>query len=87
MSGTRDNSGALFKNTRKEKDTHADYRGTITVEGREFWLDAWLNKDKNGQTYMGLKVKPKEAPADAPAHRDVRPSPKPALDDGSDIPF
>lgn len=85
MSGTRDNSGALFKNTRKEKDTHADYRGTITVEGREFWLDAWLNKDKNGQTYMGLKVKPKEAPADAPAHRDVRPSPKPVLDD--EIPF
>ena len=85
MSSKRDMSGALFKNARKEKDTHADYRGDVTIEGREFWLDAWLNKDKNGQTYMGLKLKPKEAQADMPAHRDVRPSAKPALDD--DIPW
>jgi hypothetical protein len=83
MSTTRDNSGALFKNDRKEKDTHADYRGNLMVDGREYWLDAWLNKDKNGKTYMGVKVKPKDAPAEQPAPRGGG---KPAaLDD--DIPF
>ena len=57
-----DNSGSLFKNDRKrEGKQDADYQGSIKVEGKEFWLNAWLNKDKNGRTYMGLRLKRKEA--------------------------
>ena len=36
------NRGALFKNERKEAETHADYNGTINVEGQEYWLNSWL---------------------------------------------
>ena len=86
MSNTRDNSGALFRNDRKEKDTHADYRGSLTVAGVDYWLDAWLNKDKNGNTYMGVKVKPKDAPADPPACGGAKPGGKPG-DDLDAIPF
>lgn len=54
-------TGSLFKNDRKEKDTHADYRGSALIDGDEFWLDAWINKDRNGNGYMSLKFKRKDA--------------------------
>lgn len=59
----RDNSGVLFKNTKKEKDTHADYEGNCTVNGQEMWMNAWLKKDKNGSTFMSFSFKPKKLSA------------------------
>lgn len=58
----RDNSGVLFKNDRKEKDTHADYNGTIMVDGREYYLNAWIKDGARGK-FMSISVKPKEARA------------------------
>lgn len=53
------NSGVLFKNDRKELDKHPDYRGSIDVDGKEFWLSAWIREGKNGK-FMSLSIKPKE---------------------------
>jgi uncharacterized protein (DUF736 family) len=55
------NRGALFKNEEKQSDRHADYRGSINVDGKEFWLDAWLKTSKAGKKFMSLSVKPKMA--------------------------
>jgi hypothetical protein len=57
----RDLSGSLFKNDRKESDTHPDYKGSALIGGVDHWLDAWINTDRNGNKYMALKFKPKEA--------------------------
>jgi hypothetical protein len=55
------NRGVLFKNDRKEKETHPDYKGSYTDgNGAEFWLSAWLKKDKNGNTFMSLSTTAKE---------------------------
>jgi uncharacterized protein (DUF736 family) len=80
----KDDSGSLFKNDRKDKDTHADYRGSVLIGGDEFWLDAWINKDRNGGNYMSLKFKLKDATKVA----DNRPQPA-AFDDDLDdrVPF
>jgi uncharacterized protein (DUF736 family) len=54
--------GALFKNKDKSEDRDPDYRGNITIDGKEFWLDAWLNTaKKSGEKYMALRAKPKMA--------------------------
>ena len=77
------NRGTLFKNDRKESDSHADYRGTINVNGEEFWLNAWIKDGKNGK-FMSLSVKPKEQQK-AP-QKPVKQAPKAEFDD-SDVPF
>jgi uncharacterized protein (DUF736 family) len=53
------NRGVLFKNDRKEQDNHPDYKGSINVDGVEFWLSAWIKQGDKGK-FMSLSIKPKE---------------------------
>jgi uncharacterized protein (DUF736 family) len=72
------NSGALFKNAKKQKDTQPDYRGSLNVEGTDYWISAWLKTSKKGEKFMSLAV----------TLQDEAAKPKqetPAFDD--DLPF
>lgn len=82
------NRGTLFKNDRKEQDSHADYNGSINVGGQEFWLNAWIKEGNKGK-FMSLSVKPKEgAPAQAGrAQNAANQAKKNQFDDDSSIPF
>lgn len=70
----KDGQGTLFKNKRKETEKHPDYTGSITINGTEHWLSAWIKDGKSGK-FMSLSLgKPKEQrgetykkPSDAPA--------------------
>jgi hypothetical protein len=81
MSYDNTNSGLLAKNDKQGNESRPDYRGSINVDGREYWLSAWIKQGREGtklagQKYMSLSVKPKDeqaayapAPAAAPAPR------------------
>lgn len=53
----KDNSGAFFKNERREKDTHPHYTGKAMINGVEFYVNVWNNKDKNGNPYCSMSFK------------------------------
>jgi uncharacterized protein (DUF736 family) len=82
----RPNTGSLFKNDKKETDSHPDYKGSGLIEGvGEVWLDAWINTSNNGTKYMSLKFKRKDA-AQTGSYARQEPQRSPAdLDD--DVPF
>lgn len=82
------NTGALFNN--KENKTtanHPDYKGSINVDGVEYWLSAWIKPTKKDPAvrFMSLSVQPKEA-------QQPKQAPKPqgrqqARDEDDSIPF
>ena len=53
--------GVLFRNEKRESEKHPNYKGSITIQGVEYWLSAWINEKKDGSgKYMSLKAQPKE---------------------------
>ena len=50
-------SGALFPNNKKERDTQPDLTGKLNVGGKMFWISAWKNKaQSNGVDYLKLSI-------------------------------
>jgi hypothetical protein len=35
------NRGSLRKNAAKQEDRQPDYKGSIDIEGKQFWLSGW----------------------------------------------
>lgn len=54
------NKGVLFLNDRKEKDSHPDRKGSINIDGKEYWLSGWDKQTSKGDT-ISLSIQPKEA--------------------------
>lgn len=81
----RPNTGSLFKNDKKEADSHPDYKGSGLIEGvGEVWLDAWINTSNSGTKYMALKFKPKDQASNGHASSSRPAAP---VDYDDDVPF
>jgi hypothetical protein len=76
----RNNSGVLFKSDKRDNERAPHYKGNITVDGKDYWLSAWIKDGKSGK-FMGLAVSPKEAqPTPVKASNSV-------ADMDNDVPF
>lgn len=65
----RDNSGILFRNDKKTRETDRDYAGNATIAGVEYWISGWVKQGQNGK-FMTFSFKPKDEPkAAAPGAR------------------
>jgi hypothetical protein len=65
------NSGMLARNDKKETEKHPDFKGSINVDGVDYWLSAWVKEGKpggkmEGKKYFSLSVTQKDAPISAP---------------------
>lgn len=61
MTERRDNSGTMGRNSRKEKDTHPDFDGEAIIDGKPYWVNAWVKEGRNGK-FFSMSFKPKQKP-------------------------
>lgn len=54
------NKGVLFREKEKKSESHPDFKGSINVGGKDYWLSGWVNESKAGQRYFKLSVTPKD---------------------------
>ena len=66
------NRGSLFKNDRKDDAKFPDYKGSINVDGTDYWLSAWIKISKDGNKFMSLSVKNKNADASLQPKKKVK---------------
>ena len=89
MAGKYPNSGTLGRNKRRESDKHPEYTGSAEIDGREFWISAWLKEGSDGK-FFSLSFKPKEQKQGG-GGQSQRPSQKPSQrepgDEDDDTPF
>jgi hypothetical protein len=50
----QNNSGALFKNEKRMKDSHPNSRGKAMVGGKWYWISGWTKKSANDQPFISL---------------------------------
>lgn len=82
------NRGSIWKNDKKDKDTHPDFTGTINVDGKDYWLNGWRRKEGAAEKSpaMTFTVRPKESRDRNPnAGREHTTSATQPMDD--EIPF
>jgi len=84
------NRGSIWKNDKKDTESHPDFTGSINVEGKEYWVSAWKRKpDANPKSpALSLSVKPKEDKQSSPSQANQN-FQTPVADEGfdDDIPF
>lgn len=67
---TKPNTGTLFENNRKEKETHPDMTGTINIAGVDHWFSAWRKQGSRGE-FLSVSIgNKKEAKPQTPRQPD-----------------
>ena len=56
----KDMSGSLFKNQKREKDTHPNMTGSALIDGVEYWVSGWTKESEKAGKWISLSFKPKE---------------------------
>ena len=80
----KENSGSLFKNDRREKDTQPQAKGQAKIGGVLYWVSAWTKETNSGDKYQSLSFTPKDDQPRQPV-KDAIASLPDDLDD--EIPF
>jgi hypothetical protein len=86
------NRGSIWKNDKKETETHPDFTGSLNVNGVEYWVSAWKRKPDASDKAPALSftVKPKEDSVKKPStatNSNSAPQAKGSFDDSEEIPF
>lgn len=75
------NSGSLFRNDKREKETQPHAKGKALIDGKTYWVSAWTKTTKAGDKFQSLAFTPVEEQA-APA-----PTEQPAVPVDEEYPF
>lgn len=72
----KNNTGVIFKNDRREKDSHPNGKGTALIDGVEYWVSSWTKDGAKGkfQSLSFTRKEAKNAPAPAPKKEPAKQS-------------
>jgi len=62
----KNNSGAIFKNDKKTKETHPDYKGKVMVNGKEMEVALWVKESAKGLKYFSASFSEPYVPTESP---------------------
>ena len=59
---SNENRGSIWKNDTKTTENHPDFKGSLNVNGVDYWVSAWKRKEGANPKApaMSFTVKPKE---------------------------
>jgi hypothetical protein len=77
------NSGSLFGNDKKEKETQPDWKGSALIGGVEYWLSGW---GKEGRLGLKFERKDEKKPESKPVDKSYQEPIRDIIDEDS-IPF
>jgi hypothetical protein len=82
MATTKDNSGVLFENSKKEdgNPNQPDYTGDLLIGGVRYRLAGWIKESARGK-FLSLSVRRDDQPAEA------KPAAKKSATADAEIPF
>lgn len=85
----KQNSGSLFVNDKRDKDSQPNAKGSALIDGVAYWVSAWTNEAKDGQKYQSLKFERKDEPLRQAREGSRGSPPEPSLREelSDDIPF
>lgn len=79
-------SGTLFDNDRKSKETQPDLTGSALIDGQDYWISGWINDAPNKKRQIKLSFKLKDEARNAPVDetknqptKSLRPTVQPSL--------
>ncbi len=76
-------TGSLWPNDKKTKESHPDKRGSVKIDGVEYWVSSW-DKNSNGKPWDSLSFTRKE---DVQKQEKAESKPEAASTDDDTIPF
>ena len=81
--------GSLFKNSRKETETHPDFQGSADIGGEEYYVNMWISsEDSKTEFSLGFKKKEdKPYKAESDAKKAIREEDAEFNDPETDCPF
>jgi hypothetical protein len=83
------NTGRIFKNERMRPDKKdPEYKGDANIEGKEFWVSAWVNETQDGKKYFRTKYTAKQVVPIEKATKEIKTHvEKTHTEEGEEIPF
>ena len=84
------NRGSIWRNEDKTEDKHPDFKGSLNVDGVDFWVSAWKRKEGANPKAPALSfsIKRKEsATSQSPTKPNEHKNDGTVFDMDDDIPF
>ena len=85
---TKDNSGSIFANDKKESANHPDGKGSAMIDGVEYWVSTWNKKTADGKPWRSMAFKRKDVQQNKPKPTQANAAASSGVEDiDEDLPF